>query len=139
MIHVHKAAVFNDKGELIKKTTKTISSDRYIDLPSYVTDLFPKSGYIVNITPDVITSRFERAIKKLDLPHFRFHDLRHYSASVMHAIGVPDQYIMERGGWSSDAVLKQIYRGTMDDYRQQFIEQTNAHFVKMQHKMQHKK
>lgn len=139
VIHVHKAAVFNDKGELIKKTTKTISSDRYIDLPSYVTDLFPKSGYIVNITPDVITSRFERAIKKLDLPHFRFHDLRHYSASVMHAIGVPDQYIMERGGWSSDAVLKQIYRGTMDDYRQQFIEQTNAHFVQMQHEMQHKK
>lgn len=47
-------------------------------------------------------------MKKLDIPHFRFHDLRYYSASIMHAIGVPDVYIMERGGWSSDKTLKKI-------------------------------
>ena len=48
---------------------------------------------------------------------FRFHDLRRYSASIMHAIGDPDQYIMERGGWKSDKVLKQVYRGTLNEYQ----------------------
>ena len=46
----------------------------------------------------------------------------------MHAIGIPDQYIMARGGWKSDVVLKNIYRGTMDDYEKVFTDKTNEHF-----------
>jgi hypothetical protein len=30
-------------------------------------------------------------------------------------MGVPDQYIMERGGWSTDSTLKSVYRNTMSD------------------------
>lgn len=73
------------------------------------------------------------------MQRFRFHDLRHYSASIMHAIGVPDVYIMERGGWSSDHTLKRIYCGAMDDFSQKFTNLTNEHFTTMQHEMQHKK
>lgn len=46
----------------------------------------------------------------------------------MHAIGVPDVYIMERGGWKSDATLKKIYRGKMDDCQKKFTDHTNNHF-----------
>lgn len=137
VIHVRYAAVLDDNKNIVLKTTKTISSDRYIDVPQYIINLLPKSGSIVNISPDVITSRFKRAIQHLGLHPFRFHDLRHYAASVMHAIGIPDQYIMERGGWSSDDVLKRIYRNTMSDYRKKFVAQTNEHFMQMQHEMQH--
>lgn len=56
--------------------------------------------------------------------------LKREPISFRDAIGIPDQYIMERGGWSSDEVLKRIYRGTMSDYRKKFIEQTNEHFEK---------
>ena len=45
----------------------------------------------------------------------------------MHAIGIPDQYIMQRGGWSSDGVLKSIYRNTMDDYTEKFSQQVNTY------------
>lgn len=69
--------------------------------------------------------------------YFRLHDLRHYSASIMHATGVPDVYIMGRGGWSSDYTLKNIYRGSMDDYSKQYTNITNQHFENMQHEMQH--
>ena len=123
----------------LKKLTKTQESDRYIEIPEFVTDTFPKEGPIVQITPDAITRRLQRTIQKLDIPYFRFHDLRHYSASIMHAIGVPDQYIMQRGGWSSDRILKDIYRGTMDDYQRKYTDKTNDYFSKMQHEMQHEK
>lgn len=93
---------------------------------------------VVKATPMQITNRFTRAIHFAGLPHFRFHDLRHYSASIMHAIGIPDQYIMQRGGWSSDNVLKSVYRNTIDDQTQKFNKNINLHFSNMiQHEMQH--
>ena len=128
VIHVHSALVVDDSANWIKKTTKTASSDRYIPMPEFVINLLPKSGLVVSINPTIITKRFASILKKLEIPHFRFHDLRHYSASIMHAIGIPDQYIMQRGGWSSDNVLKAVYRNTMDDYTKKFSDQINNYF-----------
>lgn len=130
-IHVHKALVKGENGKYIEKTTKTTSSDRYIDLPDFVIEIFPKEGSLVSISPDAITRRMERALVELKIQPFRFHDLRHYSASIMHAIGVPDQYIMERGGWKSDKVLKQVYRGTLTEYQKKYTEMTNGYFEKI--------
>ena len=44
---------------------------------------------------------------------------------------------MERGGWGSDAVLKNVYRHTIDDKRSQMTNKTNSYFESMQHEMQH--
>lgn len=127
-IHIHKALVKNIDKKLEKKTTKTVTSSRFVTMPEFVIELFPNKGPIVSITPDAITHRFSRILSRLNIKHFRFHDLRHYSASIMHAIGIPDQYIMSRGGWCSDKVLKSIYRGTMDDYQKHFTDIANNHF-----------
>lgn len=128
VIHVHSAVVMDDSANWVKKNTKTSSSDRYIPLPEFVINILPQNGNVVSITPSQISSRFNCALKKLCIPHFRFHDLRHYSASIMHALGIPDQYIMQRGGWSSDGVLKAVYRNTMDDYTEKFSNQINKYF-----------
>lgn len=134
-ITVNKAVVLDRNKEWITKSTKTTSSERTILMPEHVMKVLPKKGQIVNMHPNNITDRFGDALKKLDVPHFRFHDLRHYSASVMHAIGIPDVYIMERGGWESDATLKRIYRGSMDDYQKKFTQQTNTHFESICHEI----
>jgi integrase len=138
-IHV-RATVVKDRNHMniTKNLTKTESSDRYIELPSYVIETFPISDRIVSLTPDAITRRLQRTLQKLGIAPFRFHDLRHYAASVMHAIGIPDQYIMRRGGWKSDHVLKSIYRGTMSDFEKKYSDQANKYFEVMQHEMQHK-
>lgn len=141
VIHVHTVRVINkDKVFVDKTTTKTKSSDRYIEVPGFVMDELKNStDRIVSISADNITNRHVRLLKKLKIEHFRFHDLRHYSASIMHAIGVPDQYIMERGGWSNDKILKAVYRNVIKDYNEKFVKDTNEHFEKMQHEIQHKK
>ena len=128
---VHLAVVKNSDGVWETKTTKTYSSTRYVDLPEFVLEYFPESGKIVNLTPSALTARFKRALKAVGLPTFRFHDLRHYAASIMHALGVPDQYIMQQGGWQSDKVLKEIYRNALPDYQKQFLDITKDHFEKI--------
>lgn len=57
----------------------------------------------------------------------------------MHAIGVPDQYIMQRGGWSSDRTLRAVYRGTIEEYTKKYNDVTMKYFDEMQHDMQHEK
>lgn len=138
-ISVNKAMVDKGGDEWVIKTTKTVSSTRKIEMPKFVIDRLPTSGRLVNLKPDQVTRHFERALKQLNINHFRFHDLRHYAVSIMHAIGVPDQYIMQRGGWSSDKTLKAIYRGTIEEYTQKYNDVTLQHFDNMQHEMQHKK
>lgn len=139
VISINKAMVDKGNSEWVVKTTKTISSTRTIEMPEFVVRKFPRSGQIVDLNPDQVTRRFERAFKKLRISPFRFHDLRHYAASIMHAIGVPDQYIMQRGGWGSDRTLKAIYRGTIKDYEEKFTNMTLSHFDNIQHEISHKK
>lgn len=138
-ITIQRAMVDKGKDEWVVKTTKTVSSTRTVEMPQFVMEKCPKEGRIVNLNPDQVTHRFMRALRRLDIPKFRFHDLRHYAASIMHAIGVPDQYIMQRGGWSSDKTLKAIYRGTIKDYEEKYTDMTLSHFEDMQHEMQHAK
>lgn len=112
IVSVNKSMVLNADNKWEIKTPKTYSSNREIEFLRPVIDKMTGiEGRIVKATPTQITNRFRRALKFTHLPNtFRFHDLRHYAASIMHAIGIPDQYIMERGGWATDSVMKNVYR-----------------------------
>jgi integrase family protein len=139
IIHINKALVLNEQRVWVVKTTKTVSSIRDVDMPNYIINLLPKSGNLVNLNPNQITHRFAKILKTLNIQSFRFHDLRHYAASMMHALGVPDVYIMQRGGWASDSTLKSIYRGVMNDYKEKFTNKVFEHLENMQHEISHKK
>lgn len=121
------------------KTPKTVSSNRKVMLPVFLINELKKKkkGRIISMTPDHITDRFCVLRDKLELKHFRFHDLRHYYVSINHAIGVPDQYIMAQGGWSTDITMKKVYRNTIDKELNKFAELSMKHFESMQHEMQH--
>lgn len=128
LAYINKALVATKDKQWVLKVTKTTESQRDVIMPQHIIDILPKNGKLVNINPARVSDRFIKAIKRLDIKRFRFHDLRHYSASVMHALGVPDEYIMKRGGWKSDSTLKTIYRGCMDDFEQEFTNITVEHF-----------
>ena len=46
----------------------------------------------------------------------------------MHAIGVPDQYILQRGGWATDNVMKTVYRNVIDLEAVKQNKKINKHF-----------
>ena len=111
VIHVRNAIVPDENGNYVTKGTKTYDSDRYIPMSHDIIEKIQKQGYVTKIqNTHIITSRFERIVNKIGCKGVRFHDLRHWCASFLHAQGVPDQYIMARGGWKTDAVMKAVYR-----------------------------
>lgn len=131
-VHVSKNMVRTEEKQWVIKSPKSYAGDRYIDYPDFVVDKWAGlSGRITQLTPDGITDKFRKILKKAGLHHFRFHDLRHYSASIQHAIGVPDAYIMQRGGWETDSTLKSIYRHTMNDRQKEMSEKANDYFTNL--------
>lgn len=127
-IHVHHSLVLGSDKEWHLKAPKTESSDRYIEVPQFIIDKIKKKGRITDLNPHSISIMFQRVLDKNGIPHFRFHDLRHYSASIRHALGIPDAYIMADGGWSSDKVLKAVYRHAMSDRKKEMSNKANSHF-----------
>lgn len=118
IIHIKSALVYGDGGDTLK-TTKTYSGNRKLKIPGYIKGLIdatPRGGeYVVKTYRNQLYKRLDSLCKKCDVPHYRFHDLRHYQASVMLALGVPDKYAMERMGHASNNMLKTVYQHTMDD------------------------
>lgn len=129
-IRVCRAVVPGEFGEWVTKTTKTYDSTRDVVLPDFVIRMLKtRKGKIIGYNPDQITTYFGRSVRECGIEHIRFHDLRHYSASIMHAMGVPDQYIMDRGGWSSDHVMKSVYRNVIDIEKARQTAKINNYFV----------
>ena len=130
-VTVSKALVLNDIGEWEVKAPKTPGSFRRVELPGFVIDEMKGiRGRIITCNPNNLSDRFRIALKASGCPTFRFHDLRHYGASIMHAIGVPDQYIM-RGGWSSDHVMKRVYRNVIGAEKMRQTKIINSHFEEL--------
>ena len=136
-ITVQRSRVMNgDKQWVYKEVPKTDSSYRAIIYPSEAVKAIGRGfGYVINEhTPQALTCRLEHVLKREGLPHFRLHDLRHYAASILHAIGVPDQYIMARGGWKTDNVMKRVYRDTLTDIDKKMNQKAVRYFEKRMEK-----
>lgn len=131
-IRINKAVSETDRWEWVVHRPKTYDSYRTVRVPQYVIDLIKTiphkndSDAIIGLNPDQLYKRFRKALRASGLPPFRFHDLRHYAASQMHAYGVPDRYIEAIGGWKpGSSVLKRVYENVIDEERSR-IEETFA-------------
>ena len=125
-IWVKKAIAYDEDYKEVVKAPKSFKRYRFVEMPEYVIAKLREWDF--DISPNTITKGFARLVKKSGIPHCRFHDLRHFHASVAHALGIPDKYIMERGGWSSAQVLQDVYQHTMRDKEKEFADKINDHF-----------
>ncbi len=115
VVSITKAKVQNEKLEWIIKTTKTTASTRDIVIPMEIADRIRERGYIYKGYPGEITKFLAASQKKLGIPLFSIHKLRHYFASKISAMNVPEEDIMRFGGWETDYVMKGVYRHAMED------------------------
>lgn len=127
-IHVHRNMVRDESKKWVLKSPKTYSSDRIIEAPAWLIGKIREKG-LPETTPTAMSIAFGRMLKRNSLPHCRFHDLRHYSASYMHAKGIPTAYIMKRGGWNTETVLNAVYRHALDDRDRIETEKINSFFT----------
>jgi integrase len=132
-LHINKAIVEDEQQKPVEKPTKTYSSDRWVSMPQYIESLIDAlpgehDGHIIDMTGDAIRCAFRRLQKKKELPYFTVHSLRHANAAVMLRLGVPNKYAQERGGWSTDNVLKNVYQYTMQDEMKHIDDTVNNYF-----------
>ena len=110
----------------VKPMAKTDESNRIVILPPQVAAMIELP---VKLHPEQVSNRFRRAVRSSGCEHiFRFHDLRHYYVSIAHALGVPDAYIMQMGGWKTDTVMHRVYRDTLPDVMAAEQEKLTQHF-----------
>ena len=133
--------VFVDSFRTSDLLTRTFESTRQIRLPQYIQDLvnaLPEDQeFITNYTGQNIYKRFTQLLKRNNIDHMSFHDLRHMNASIMHMLGIPDKYAMERGGWSSDSVLKSVYQHTFSAERQAADDKIDNYFNSLLENISH--
>lgn len=115
MLHIHRSVGKDKDCKWHEKAPKTYSSDRWVSIPPDLADAIREKGCATTLTPDSLTEKFIRLLQRHNMNHFRFHDLRHFAVSYLHAQGVPDAYIQKRGGWSTDRVMKQVYLQTLQE------------------------
>lgn len=130
-VMVNKAMVMDADKQWVVKGTKTTAGTRFVELPPYVLDELRqvKGDRIYKYQPVTLTNSFVLLCKEILEKKYRFHDLRHYSASVLHAMGVPDLYIMQRGGWENRETLDRIYQHVLTDEQRKYNAQIMDRFT----------
>lgn len=113
IVQINKALVPDEKQRWTTKATKTTSSKREIIIPLNIANKIKEQGYVYQGNPDSISRYLKQLEGKLGIPYFSLHKLRHYFASKMSALGVPDADILKLGGWETDYVMKSVYRHSM--------------------------
>lgn len=128
-ITVNKSVVQDYNKNWVIKLPKTTAGIREITYPSFVIELFKDcEGKLVYYNPNALYKAFKRALRKCEIPDCRFHDLRHYGASILHALKYPDKYIMARGGWKTKTMLDKIYKHALKEKQKEFDDIANKHF-----------
>lgn len=134
-IHVRTSVVLNDEKKWVEKSPKSFSGNRILDMPEFTRKELEKisSGKraaepVVNLLPSQVTNNFITLTKQIGISHIRFHDLRHYYASMLLANNVPDKYAMKRMGHATNAMLKGVYQHIIIQKEQEISSTINHYF-----------
>ena len=133
VVTIQRSKLFIGSKDVVRDVNKTFNSTRRLVVPEYIQTLIDAVPH--KSKEDFIVPQSYRKIKnhlnKLTAANgynLTFHQLRHLNASVMLMLGIPDKYAMERGGWSSNGVLKSVYQHTFSEERKLVDERIDGFF-----------
>ena len=129
-VTINKALVRDDSGQWVLKGTKTAKSARVIVCPEYIVKMVKKrnEGVLSPYDANYMLKCLHRVCEENNLPPIRFHDLRHINASIGLMLGVPDKYMMERGGWAGTDTMKYRYEHTYSSEKEAADATMNSYF-----------
>lgn len=129
-IRISENKVYDENRQWVIKAPKN-GEERTITVPDKVLEKIKKHGIPEIPNPDNFSNQFGKFLEKSELPHFRFHDLRHYCAARMLAIGIPISVVQEYGGWKTKHVLLDIYDYVINEVRDESMDRWNAFVNKL--------
>lgn len=136
VILIHGARVPDQNNKIVYKSTpKSKAGYRKVIAPEYLTERLQRlcqnknsTDWIFDTTPSGVLKSFKRLLVQNDMYPYTVHSLRHYFAAMLHAKNVPDKYVLEMGGWSTDGVLRKVYQYTFEDETKKVKEEINQYF-----------
>ena len=123
-VRVSKDIVMGADNKWHTKPPKTKAGDRLSPVPKATMKRIKKIGRLPDLTPHELSQRFQRKMKAIGYP-YHLHTMRHFAASYLHSVGIPDAYIMRWLGWENDGILKKIYRHALNDQDKMFTSIAN--------------
>jgi len=124
VIHVRKTKVRSKEKGIVEKDTKNYKSIRDISVNGKTIEILKKwkrkkmfdSEFVCNeFNPNTYSGHFKLLLENLELPHTRFHDLRHFAATFMLKSGVSDKVASERLGHSNVTTTREIYQHVLKE------------------------
>ena len=112
---VRGAVVPNEKHKYVRKdTAKNYTSQRTIPImiPELAELLRKAKGEgrpVVEGAPGSLLKQINRVCARCGLPLVGVHGLRHSFASLGYHLGIPEQQMMELGGWADMTTMNRIY------------------------------
>ena len=136
---IRAALVYDENEELVEKAPKTRAGKRTVYMLPIVAESLKRaqalqesegspSSNVVPLTPAALINRFIKKQAKLGIPKFRFHDLRHYTVSVMLLLNVPKKYIADYVGHETEHMIDQVYGHVMQEKKAAFTDQLQSYF-----------
>ena len=133
VLTIQRSKLYLGTQDVIRDLNKTFNSTRRLVVPAYIQSLIDRiphqseTDFIVPLGYKYIKNHLTK-LAKANGYQLTFHQLRHLNASVMLMLGIPDKYAMERGGWSSNGVLKSVYQHTFSAERKLVDERIDGFF-----------
>ena len=133
VLTIQRSKLYLGTQDVIRDLNKTYNSTRRLVVPAYIQSLIDRiphqseTDFIVPLGYKYIKNHLTK-LAKANGYQLTFHQLRHLNASIMLMLGIPDKYAMERGGWSSNGVLKSVYQHTFSAERKLVDERIDSFF-----------
>ena len=118
-----------------RKLPKNKTSERDITIPSVI---IPRLKQLQGIGPVItrldgkeynpksISSLFHVFLERNNLKQIRFHDLRHFNATMMLESGISDKEAAERLGHSDPTITRKIYQHVLKEMDQKNADKLNS-------------
>lgn len=115
LLTINKAKVRTEEGWIIRPMPKTTESNRTIYIDDSLAALIREHGEAYTGDPHRLSKYLNELQDRIGMERFRFHDFRAYYASMAHALGIPDKYIMANAGWRSRTTMDRAYKRAFSD------------------------